>query len=54
MLVLDAFKGHVIDSVKGQLRKIKTELVAIPSGMTSVLQPMDVSTKKLFKERLSQ
>jgi hypothetical protein len=54
MLVLDAFKGHVTDSVKDQLRKMKTELIAIPSGMTSVLQPMDVSIKKLFKERSSQ
>ena len=43
MLVLDAFKGHVTDSVKDQLRKMKTELVVIPGGMTSVLQPMDVS-----------
>jgi len=53
MLVLDAFKGHVTDSVKDQLRKMKTELV-IPDEMTSVLQTMDVSNNKLFKDRLSQ
>jgi len=53
MLVLDAFKGHLTDSVKNQLRKKKTELVVIPGGMTSVLQPMDVSINKPFKDRLS-
>jgi hypothetical protein len=54
MLVLDAFKGHVTDSVKDQLRKMKTELVVIPGGMTSMLQPMDVSINKPFRDRLRQ
>ena len=53
MLVLDAFKGHLTDSVKNQLRKMKTKLV-IPCGMTSVLQPMDLSINKPFKNRLRQ
>jgi len=53
MLVLDAFKGHLTDSMKNQLCKMKTELV-IPGGMTSVLQPMDVSINKPFKDRLRQ
>jgi len=30
MLVLYAFKGHLTDSVKNQLRKMETELVVIP------------------------
>jgi len=54
MLVLDAFKGHLTDSAKNQLRKMKTELVVIPGGMTSVLQPMDVSINNRFKDRLRQ
>ena len=54
VLVLDAFKGHLTDSVKNQLHKIKTELVVIPGGMTSVLQPMDISINKPFKDRLRQ
>jgi hypothetical protein len=54
MLVLDAFKGHVTDSVKDQLRKMKTDLVVIPGGMTSVLQPMNVSINKSLKDRLRQ
>jgi hypothetical protein len=53
MLVVDAFKRHVTDSVKDHLRKIKTELV-IPGGMTSVLQTMEVSINKSFKDMLRQ
>jgi hypothetical protein len=52
MRVLDAFKGHLTDSVKDQLRKMKTELVVITGRMTSVLQPMDVSINKPFRDRL--
>ena len=54
VLVLDAFKWHLTDSVKNQLREMKTELVVIPGGMTSVLQPMDLSINKPFKDRLGQ
>jgi len=54
MLVLDAFKRHVTDSVKDQLHKTKTELIVILGGMTSLLQPMDVSINKPFKDRLRQ
>jgi len=54
MLVLDAFEGHVTDSMTDQLRKMKTELVVILGGITSVLRPMDVSINKPFKDRLSQ
>jgi len=54
MLVLDAFKGNLADSVKNQLRKKNTELVVIPGGMTSVLQPMDISINRPFKDSLRQ
>jgi len=33
---------------------MKTELVVILGGMISVLQPMDVSINKPFKDRLGQ
>ena len=33
---------------------MNTELVVMPGGITSVLQPMDVSINKLFKDRLRQ
>jgi len=54
MLVLDAFKGHLTDSVKNQLCKMRTEFVVIPGGITSVLQRMDISINKSFKDRLRQ
>ena len=54
MLVLDEFIGHLTDSLKNQLRKKKTELVVILVGMISVLQPMDVSINKPFKDSLRQ
>jgi len=54
MLVLDVSKGHLADSVKNQLRKMKTEPVVIMGGMISVLQPTDVSINKPFKDRLRQ
>jgi len=34
MLVLDIFKGHLSDSMKNQLCKMKTKLVVIPGGIT--------------------
>ena len=36
------------------IRCAEAELVVIPGGMTSVLQPMDVSINKPFKDRLRQ
>jgi hypothetical protein len=53
MLVLDAFKRHVTDSVNDQLQKMKTDLV-IPGRMRSVLQPLDIFVNKPFKDRLRQ
>lgn len=54
MLVLDAFKGHLTDSVKEELKRSNTDLVIIPGGMTSQLQPLDVSVNKPFKSYLHQ
>lgn len=52
MLVLDAFRGHLTTSVKEALRDGKTDLVVIPGGMTSTLQPLDVVLNKPFKDRV--
>ena len=54
VLVLDAFKEHLTDSAKNLLYKMKTEFAVIPGEMTSLLQPMDVSISKPFKDRLRQ
>lgn len=49
ILCLDAFRGHLTDAVKKNIRGLNSELVVIPAGMTSVLQPLDVSVNKPFK-----
>lgn len=48
MLVLDAFRGHLTEGVK-KLIDNRTELVVIPGGLTSQLQPLDVCLNKPFK-----
>jgi hypothetical protein len=52
MLVLDAFKGHLTDSVKKMLKESSCDLAVIPGGLTSQLQPLDVSLNKPFKAYL--
>jgi hypothetical protein len=54
MLVLDAFKGHLIPEVKATITgsSINTDLVVIPGSMTSELQVLDVN--KPFKDHLKQ
>ena len=54
MLCLDTFQGHLTDEIKNKIHRLKSELVVIPVGMTSVLQPLDVSVNKPFKARLSE
>ncbi|KAH7948926.1 hypothetical protein HPB49_003564 [Dermacentor silvarum] len=54
ILVLDAFRGHLADSVKKLLRDSGNELVVIPGGMTSQLQPLDVCVNKPFKDAVKR
>lgn len=52
MLVLDAFRGHLTEQVKTNVRDNNTDLVIIPGGMTSQLQVLDVVVNKPFKDKL--
>lgn len=54
MLVLDAFRGHLTPEVKEELGGCNCDLVVVPGGITPVLQPLDVSINKPFKENLRQ
>jgi len=47
--VCDQFKAHVTESTKRLATKLKTHLAVIPGGLTSQLQPLDVSVNKPFK-----
>ena len=52
MLVWDSFRAHLSKPVHSTLRSINTECVVIPGDMTSMLQPLDVSINKPFKDRM--
>ena len=43
LLVYDAFEAHVTDPVKAAFKRENTDLAVIPGGLTSLLQPLDVS-----------
>ena len=43
------FKAHVTESTKRHASKLKAHIAVIPGGLTSQLQPLDVSVNKPFK-----
>lgn len=49
LLVLNSFRGHLTDRVKARLAETRTHLAVIPGGMTSILQPLDISVNQPFK-----
>src|SRR5215475_13115967 len=49
LLVFDQFKAHVTESTNRLATKLKMHLAVIPGGLTSQLQPLDVSVNKPFK-----
>lgn len=50
LLVYDAFEAHVTDTVKAAFKRENTDLAVIPGGLTSILQPLNVSLNKPFKD----
>ena len=52
LLVYDAFEAHVTDPVKAAFKRENTDLAVIPGGLTSLLQLLDVSLNKPFKDRV--
>ncbi|CAB4399489.1 unnamed protein product [Rhizophagus irregularis] len=51
-LVLDSFSAHIVDSVKRCFGEKNTNIAVIPGGLTSRLQPLDVSVNKSFKTKM--
>ncbi|CAG8584364.1 8883_t:CDS:2 [Scutellospora calospora] len=51
-MLYNSFKGHLEDSVKKKFRDNGIDLAVIPSGLTSICQPLDVAINKLFKDNL--
>ena len=52
LLILDSFRGHLVDPVKCRFHENNTHTVVIPGGLTSKLQPLDVAINKCFKEKV--
>jgi transposase-like protein len=52
LLVLDSFSAHIVDSVKNRFMEKNTNIAIIPGGLTSRLQPLDVSVNKSFKTKV--
>jgi len=52
MLTMDLFKPHVAADVTKELEKNAMVPCIIPAGITSLVQPLDVSINKSFKQRM--
>ena len=50
LLVYDVFEAYMTESVKAAIAGENTNLAVIPGGLTLLLQPLDVSLNKLFKD----
>jgi hypothetical protein len=50
VLVNDAFRAHITDSVTRSLHKANVSVVVIPGGCTSKIQPIDVCLNKPIKD----
>ena len=52
LLILDSFTAYKTDAVKNRLYEKNTDLAVIPGGLTSRLQPLDVSLNRSFKSKV--
>ena len=52
LLVYDVFEAHVTESVKAAIARENTNLAVFPGGLTLLLQPLDVSLNKPFKDNV--
>ena len=50
LLIWDMFRSHITANSKTRLARNNTDIAVIPGGLTSVLQPLDVSLNKPFKD----
>ena len=51
-MIFDVFKGHMCDSVHTLLESNKILQVLVPNNCTDLLQPLDLSVNKPFKDTL--
>ena len=51
MIIQDSARCHITDDIKEEIRK-SSKLAVIPGGLMKLLQPLDLSLSKPFKENL--
>lgn len=54
LLVFDQFRAHLTEETKKLVQEARTQLAVIPGGLTSQLQPLDVSINKPFKNLMRE
>ena len=54
LLVWDKFSAHLTDGVTKAVRATNTDISVIPGGLTGILQPLDVSLNKPFKDGMRE
>jgi hypothetical protein len=52
LLILDSFRGHLTDDIKQACIDTNTVRAVIPGGLTSHLQPLDLTVNRSFKAHL--
>ena len=52
LVIIDVFKGHTGERLHSVLEENKIVLVFVPNNCTDVLQPIDLSVNKPFKDHL--
>lgn len=51
-LIWDMFKPHLVDDIAAEYRSQNTDIVVILGGLTNLVQPLDVSINKPFKDNM--
>jgi hypothetical protein len=52
--VRDEFKSHITETTKLMVKKANTQFAVIPVGLTSQVQPVNISINKPFKAFMSE
>ena len=52
LLTLDSMTAHKTESVKEHLKRQNSKIAIIPGGLTKLLQPLDISVNRSFKQHV--